>query len=81
MAAHNAAATRALGTNAPQLEYFEGAFSLSSPVGFRVLELDRLAYILCGMSTTRHAVQFFKFLIILLARGTGYQTSGNTSTT
>ena len=59
VAAHNAAATRALGTNAPQLEFFEGAFSLSSPVGFRVLELDRLAYVLCGMSTTRHAVHTY----------------------
>ena len=59
VAAHNAASTRALGINAPQLEYFEGVFTLSSPVGFRVLELDRLAYVLCGMSTTRHAVHTF----------------------
>lgn len=59
VAAHNAASTRAVGTNAPQLEYFEGVFSLSSPLGFRVLELDRLSYVLCGMSTTRHSVHTY----------------------
>lgn len=69
MRAHNAASTRVFGATAPQLEYFEGAFSLSSSVGFRALELDRLSYVLCGMSTTRHAVHTYAAHAVLTSVG------------
>lgn len=52
---HNAAADAAM-ANAPKLSYAAGTFAITAPVGFRVYELDRMAYILCGTSSARHGL-------------------------
>jgi hypothetical protein len=51
---HNASAARA-GIDV-RMSVLDGSFRITSPtVGFRAYELDRLAYVLCGTSTVRHA--------------------------
>ena len=67
--AHNAASARVFAANAPRLEFFEGSFLISSSVGFRALELDRLSYVLCGMSTTRHSAHTYATHAVVTAVG------------
>jgi hypothetical protein len=56
LAAHNTAATVAMGAVAPVMEFSDGVFSIVRANGFRVVDLNRLSYVLCGMSTARHPV-------------------------
>ena len=57
--AHNKASAAALGINAPVMEFSDGVFSIVRANGFRVLDLNRLSYLLCGMSTVRHPVNTY----------------------
>lgn len=54
VAAHNTASKAALGASAPVMEFSDGSFSVVRTNGFRVVDLNRLSYLLCGMSTVRH---------------------------
>lgn len=57
--AHNTASRAALGASPPVMEFSDGVFSIVRTNGFRVLDLNRLSYLLCGMSTARHPVHTY----------------------
>ena len=57
--AHNASAALAMPGNAPVMSFSTGQFRITHTVGFRVYELDRAAYVLCGTSTVRHGGAYY----------------------